>query len=458
MDQPLRVAVVGAGPAGFYAVDALLKSDIEVRCDLFDRLPTPFGLVRGGVAPDHQKIKAVARTYDALARRSEVRFFGNVVVGRDLSVTELAQRYHHIVYAVGAEDARRLGIEGEDLAGVHDATDFVGWYNAHPDHQSHTFDLAGSRRVLVVGNGNVAMDVTRVLSRSPADFASTDMSARAIGALEGSGIRDVLVVGRRGPAQAAFSPKEIKEIGSLPDVALVVAPDEVALDSVSERWLATSAPRSAHRNLAYLTARSQDPPPEPGQRRVQCVFRESPVQFLGTNGRVDRVVLERNELREDARGVPRPHPTGQRRTLDIDLVFLAIGYRGVPVPGVPFADGRGIIPNTGGRVVDPYNNRPLMGQYVVGWAKRGPSGLIGSNAADSKATVGCMLEDVEQTSPAPKDPEDLPGILAARGVRVVTYEDWQRLDAHEREVGEERGKVREKLLSVDAMLEVLGPA
>lgn len=455
-ERPLRVAVIGSGPSGFYAIAALFKADgLEADVDLFDRLPTPFGLVRGGVAPDHQKIKNVIRVYNRTAQHDRFRFFGNVELGRDISVDDLRRHYDHIVYATGNESDRKMGIPGEDLPGVHSATEFVGWYNGHPDFQDRSFDLASARRVAVVGNGNVAMDVTRVLARSPDELAPTDITAESLAVLRESRVEEVILLGRRGPAQAAFSPQEIKEVGSLEGVNLLVSEAEMDLDEISSTWLEESAAPSARRNVTYLseiagaTAGDDD-------RLVTCRFLVSPIDLqAGDDGRVRRVVIEKNELYAAEDGTPRPRGTGETETLDVDLVFKAVGYRGVPLPGVPFHERWGILPNDEGRLQTEPDGEVVPGQYVVGWAKRGPTGLIGTNSPDSTATVKKMLEDIDGVT-APADPAGAPEriveLLRERGVDFVSFDDWNRLDEDEVRLGEAQNKVREKYTDVESMM------
>ena len=458
-ERPLRVAVIGSGPSGFYAIAALFKADgVEADVDLFDRLPTPFGLVRGGVAPDHQKIKNVIRVYNRTAQHERFRFFGNVEFGRDLTVEDLGRHYDHIVYATGNESDRKMGIPGEDLAGVYSATEFVGWYNGHPDFQDRSFDLASARRVAVVGNGNVAMDVTRVLVRSPDELAPTDITAESLAVLRESAVEEVVLLGRRGPAQAAFSPQEIKEIGSLDGVSLLVSEEAMDLDEISRTWLEEGAARSAQRNVAYLTevagAEAGD-----GDRLVSCRFLVSPIELVaGDDGSVDRVVIEQNELYASDDGTPRPRGTGETETLDVDLVFKAVGYRGVPLPGVPFHERWGILPNDEGRLLTATDGDVVPGQYVVGWAKRGPTGLIGTNSPDSTATVKKMLEDIDGTTAAPdpaKAPEKIVELLRDRDVDFVTFDDWTRLDEDEVRLGEAANKVREKYTHVESMMKAV---
>lgn len=452
-DRPLRVAIVGSGPAGFYAAEALFRQkDLVARVDMLDRLPSPYGLVRYGVAPDHQKMKAVIKVYEKTAANPAFRFFGNVRLGRDVSVEDLRGAYDQIVYAVGAETDRHLGVPGEELAGSHSATEFVGWYNGHPDHRTGTYDL-GVESAAVFGVGNVAMDVARILAREPDTLADTDIADYALDALRASRIREVWVIGRRGAAQAAFSPKEIEELGTLDGVDLVVDPASLDVDEATARDLEDDT--NARKNLEYL--REKAAAGETGApRKIRLLFCASPVRLLGEGGRVTGVEVEHNALVRDERGV-RAKGTGEKRVLPVGLVFRAIGYHGIPVEGVPFDERRGIVANDAGRVVEPATARPRPGEYVVGWAKRGPSGLIGTNKGDSAATVALMLADLPSgVTGAPEPPgDDLTRRLERRGVRFVTFEDWKRLDRLEEERGRALGKIRERFLSVDEMLAAL---
>lgn len=455
-ERPLRVAVVGSGPSGFYAIGALFKSEHEVEVDLFDRLPTPFGLVRGGVAPDHQKIKNVIRVYDKTAAHENFRFFGNVKVGRDVSVAELLELYDQVVLAVGNESDRAMGVPGEELEGVYSATEFVGWYNGHPDFQDRSFGLDSATRVGVIGNGNVAMDVTRILAQSPDDLASTDITDTALETLRHSAVRDIYILGRRGPAQAAFSTKEIKEIGELETATLCIDEDAVALDELSSSWLETQ-PKSSTRNVDYLKEKAGA---EPGDgRNVHCRFLVSPMEFLGEGGKLRGVRIQHNELFAADDGTPRPRGTDREEEIELDLVFKAVGYRGVPLEGVPFHERWGIVHNDQGRVLEGEEGAAIPRLYVVGWAKRGPSGLIGTNGPDSQATVAKMLEDLDTLAGeagVARAPEGIVALLESRGVDWVTYEDWQKLDAEEVRRGEAKGKVREKFTDIHSMMTAIG--
>jgi len=455
--RPLRVAIIGSGPSGFYAAGALQNADVNATVDMYDRLPTPYGLVRGGVAPDHQKIKNVTRKYEKIASDAGFRFFGNVCLGRDIQVSDLEAHYDHIIYAVGNESDRKMGLDGEELEGVYSATEFVGWYNGHPDFRDRKFNLSEASRVAVVGNGNVAMDVARIIARAPSELASTDIAEHALSALRGSSVKEVLLLGRRGPAQAAFSPSEIKEVGNLESADLVVPEDIMKLDDITQRWLEEHAGRDARKNVAYLTDKAAAGEGT-NERKMTCHFLTSPTKFVGDNGRLTAVELVANELYADDRGTPRPRATDRIWREPVDLVFKAIGYRGVKIPGVPYHEQWGTVPNVDGRVTEYESESPIPGHYVVGWAKRGPSGLIGTNKADSELTVKAMLADLEGQT-ATQDPKKTPdaalSMLLGHGIDVVTFEDWQRLDADEIERGEAAGKIREKYTRVEEMMDAV---
>ena len=456
---PLRVAIVGAGPSAFYTAEHLLKQwRDQVSIDLFDRLPTPYGLVRGGVAPDHQKIKSVTRVYDRIAARPNVRFFGNVELGSHLTIDDLRNCYHQIVLSTGAQTDRNLGIPGEDLRGSHAATEFVAWYNGHPDYRDRKFDLSG-RGAAVIGIGNVAVDVARILSRRPEELAKTDIADYALEALRQSQIRELWLLGRRGPAQAAFTNPEIKELGELPDVDTVVLPEEVELDPLSREFLKHSGDSSIEKKIdilrSYSTRKAEGRP-----RRLTVRFLISPVEVRGDErGNVKSLRLVRNELYATDSGTLRPRSTDNFEELPVDLVFRSVGYRGVPVPGVPFDEKRGVIPNDKGRVLESSGGSPVRGVYASGWIKRGPSGVIGTNKPDALETVKCMVEDF--ASGAVLAPQ-YTGIVQAEELvrrkqpRYVSFEDWRRLDDIEITRGVELGRPRLKLTRVEDMLSALG--
>ena len=450
--NPVRIAAIGSGPSAFYAAETLFKlPGISVHVDMFDRLPVPFGLVRGGVAPDHQKIKSVVKVYEKIAQNPGFRFFGNVQIGTNLQVQDLAAHYHMVIWAIGCEADLKLGAPGEDLSGVHSATEFVGWYNGHPDFRSCKFDLANAERVALIGNGNVAMDVARILLCDPEHLASTDIAEHALATLKKSRVREVVLLGRRGPAQAAFSPKELEEITALPGVDVVVQPKEAQLDELSLRWLEQEGARSAQRNVKLveeIAGRGEGT----AARKLRCRFLVSPVELIGSDGRLTQVRLQHAVLGPDASGTPRPKPLDSFETLKADLVFKAIGYRGRPLAGVPFDEKKGIVLNAEGRVLEKAGGAPLAGHYAVGWCKRGPTGLIGTNSADSKATVEAMLADLTAGKVMRPTGNDIRALLEQRSVDFVSWQDWLLLDAWEQEQGKAKGKVRLKQPSIEALM------
>jgi ferredoxin/flavodoxin---NADP+ reductase len=453
-DNPLRVAIIGSGPAGFYAAGQLLKdSERTVQVDVFDRLPTPWGLVRAGVAPDHPNIKAVSRVYEKTAQHPEFRFYGNVEFGQDLTYDDLASRYHAVMYAVGAQTDRRLGIPGEDLPGSWAATELVAWYNAHPDYRELEFDLS-SERAVVIGNGNVAMDVTRMLASDPEELAKTDVADHALKVLRRSNVKEVVVLGRRGPAQAAFTNPELLELRDMTGADVLVDPEDCRLDPLSASTIEGEGRLTARRNVEILTEYASSPP-QGRDRRIVLRFLVSPVEILGEE-RVEAIRIVRNELFGDEQGVLRSRPTDQEEVIPCGLVFRSIGYRGVPLPGLPFDERRCVLPNEGGRVLDSAGGRPLAGQYAVGWIKRGPTGIIGTNKKDAQETVSAVFDDLEQDRlPQPADPErsSFEELLRERAPEHVTYVGWEAIDRVEREAGEPQGRPRIKLAALDELLE-----
>jgi ferredoxin/flavodoxin---NADP+ reductase len=449
-ERPLRAAVVGSGPAGFYAAGALLASeDPRVEVDMIERLPTPWGLVRLGVAPDHPNLKAVSRAYERIAKQPGFRFLGNVHVGGVLQHEDLDRLYDAVVYAFGAETDKRLGIPGEDLPGSWAATEFVAWYNAHPDFQHLSFDLSGERAV-VVGNGNVALDVARMLALTQEELAPTDATDEAIEAIASAGVREVVVLGRRGPVQASWTAPELQEMGELAGADISVDSAELELDPASEAELAEAGP-IVRRNMEILRGfAAREPTGKPC--RIVLRFRVSPVAILG-EGRVEAVEVVRNELVPDDRGRLRAVPTEDRDVIPCSLVFRSIGYRGVGLPEVPFDEERGTIPNQEGRVVE--NGQPLPGVYCAGWIKRGPTGVIGTNKKDATETVEQLLADARAgrlpNTSAP--PEAVLALLEERGAEVVAYGGWEAIDALEKGRGEPHGRPRIKLCSWDELLE-----
>jgi ferredoxin/flavodoxin---NADP+ reductase len=455
-ERPLRVAIVGSGPAGFYAADHLLRQeDLAMEVDVLDRLPTPFGLVRAGVAPDHPKIKSVIRVYEKTAARDGFRFFGNVQVGRQVSAAELAERYHAVIYAYGASTDRHLGIAGEDLLGSWPATAFVAWYNGHPDFQDLSFDLSGERAV-VIGNGNVATDVARMLALTRPELEETDTADHAIDPLADCGVREIVILGRRGPAQAAFTNPELRELGEMKDADVHVDPAEVELDDLSRAYLESEeADITTRKNVEIFTEFSRREP-EGKRKRIVLRFLRSPVEIQG-DGKVERIVVARNELYRDDSGAVRARDTGERETIECGLLLRSIGYAGVGLEGVPFDERHAVISNHGGRVTEPGESEPVLGQYAVGWIKRGPSGVIGTNKKDAQETVDNLIEDAQTGRvPSPDLAEDRSAIvelLAERAPDAVTYAGWEAIDRAERDRGEPLGRPRVKFVRIDEMLE-----
>ncbi len=450
--NPLRVAVVGAGPAGFYTAEHLQRhADVVCEIDMFDRLPTPYGLVRGGVAPDHEKIKSVTKVYERIAARPGFRFFGGVVLGHDITDDDLARHYHAIVLSVGAPIDRRMGIPGEDLAGSLSATDFVAWYNAHPDYRDLDVDLSTPHAV-VVGNGNVAVDVARILVTSVDALARTDIADHALERLRTSRVRVVTMLGRRGPAQAAFTPKEIRELGDLEGVTLRVDPADLELDERSVAALDEDGGRVMNA-LASVAGRD----PGPSDRVIELRFLTSPTELRGHGGKVTEVGVVANEL-VDQDGTLRARATDRVGTLEAGLVLRAVGYRGAPIDGYPFDERAGVIPNDAGRILTAPGGAPLPGRYVAGWIKRGPQGVIGTNKADAGETVAALLDDLAAGRlpvPAEPTPAAAEATIREHATRVVTWDDWQVIDRCERSAGEATGRPRRKFPSVAEMLGTL---
>jgi len=449
--SPLRIAIVGSGPSGFYAIDALLKKDIPVEISMFERLPAPYGLVRSGVAPDHPKLKKAIKVYTSLAQSPVFTYFGNVTVGSDISIDELKAAYHAVVLSCGAETDRKLGISGEDLPGSHTATEFVGWYNGHPDYRDREFDLSHETAV-VIGQGNVAADVSRILAKTLDELKNTDIAQHALEVLAESRIRDIYVIGRRGPAQAKFTSKELKEFGELADCTPVVDPEELVLNPASITELEDKD--NANNKKVYELFRSfAESPPGNRSRRVHFTFCKSPIEITGES-RVEKLKLEINRLsgepfNQSAEG------GGEFVELDCGILFRSIGYRGVPVAGVPFDEKRGVIPSLDGRVIE--GDSPVDQLYVSGWIKRGATGIIGTNKPDSVATIASLLEDLEKFEAMGQrsGAEEALRLLNERGIRYVSFTDWEKIDRAEVERGQPRNKPREKYTRIEEMLALL---
>lgn len=451
--RPYHVAVVGAGPSGYFAAASLLKSgsadeNRDVRVDMLEMLPTPWGLVRSGVAPDHPKIKSISAQFDKTSLDPRFRFFGNIVVGEHVHPAELAERYDAVVYATGAQSDRALGIPGEDLPGSVAAVDFVGWYNAHPHFEAMAPDVSGGRAV-VVGNGNVAIDVARILVSDPDLLAQTDIADHALDSLQARGVEEVLIIGRRGPLQAPFTTLELRELGDLEalgDVDVVVDPADFA--DITDEDL-EAAGKTVRNNVKVLRGYA-DKAPKGARRRIVFRFRTSPIEIKG-DGRVESIVLGRNELIRDADGRVSAKDTGEREEVPAQLVVRAVGYRGIPTPGLPFDERSGTIPHVDGRIEGSRN------EYVVGWIKRGPTGVIGSNKKDSADTVETLLSDLRATEPGDVAVDHLDQVrswLLERQPKLVTIEHWKLIDEHERTAGAGSGRPRVKLTNVADLLRI----
>ncbi len=447
LERPLRVAIVGTGPSGMYAADALFKSEFAVVVDAFDRLPTPYGLLRGGVAPDHQRMKSVGAYYDRVASNPGFSFYGNVTIGRDITLDELHECYDAIILSYGAETDRSLGIEGESLPGSYAATEFVGWYNGHPDYQSREFDLS-QKTAVIIGQGNVAVDVTRILAKTPQELSTSDITAHALSVLTHSKIQDIYLVGRRGPVQAAFTQLEIEELGKLDFCDVVVNSQDLVLNPASELELAQSS--KAQKNYQVLkefSERSLTGKP----KRIHLVFFRTPVSIYGQN-HVESISFGVNRL-EGVAGSQKAVLTDERDVLSTGLVFRSVGYQGCPLPGAPFDTKKCIVPNDKGQVLDE-NGQPVSGLFVTGWIKRGPSGVLGTNKGDSAETVATLLSQLATLPPCSTPTSDALSCLFERH-SVVSFDDWKKIDDHEKQLGSSLGKPREKLRSIDEMLSVI---
>ncbi len=437
----LTVAIIGSGPAGIYAAEALARVG-DVRVDVIDALPSPYGLVRYGVAPDHPKIRSIIATLRNVLEDPSVRFLGNVQVGSDLTSDELKSHYDAIIVCTGAAVDRRLGIPGEDLPGSVSATDFVAWYNGHPDTAIDRFTLDAEKAV-VIGAGNVALDVARMLLKSSEELRTTDLPDHVLFVLAASRMRDVSIVARRGPVQAKFTTKELRELGEVSGLTVAVDSRDLDLDPTSEQMLASS--QVARRNLDALQKWATAPATD-GTRLLEIAFWWRPLEVLGSD-RATGLMVERTRLDESGIAVG----TGETRCLAADMVFRSIGYLGVAFPGLPFDEGAGVVPNLDGRVLNEGVLKP--GWYVAGWIKRGPTGVIGTNRRDAHQTVTALLEDAPTLAPAPvRDSDALPELLAERGVPVVTWEGWNAIDLAEIELGQAQGRERARLVSRDDLL------
>ncbi|HEV2060608.1 MAG TPA: FAD-dependent oxidoreductase [Solirubrobacteraceae bacterium] len=446
------MAIIGAGPAGAFAASCLLRARGDAEIDLFERLPTPWGLLRGGVAPDHQEIKRLQDTFERETLQHGCRFFGNVEIGVDVSHAELMRHYTAVIYATGAQTDKSLGISGEDLPGSCAATEFVAWYNGHPDYRDLEFDLS-TKRAVVIGNGNVAADVVRMLTRSASELERTDIADHALEALRQSSVEEVVVLGRRGPAQAAFTSAELRELGHLDGVQLLIDGDELELDDISREWLDEHGTFTARTNMALLREFAARPAQRAAaRRRIALRFLRSPVAIRGT-GRVEALDVRRNEIVRSEDGLLRARPVGEEiETIECGLVLRSVGYRAVPLPEVPFDERNFVLPNERGRVMTP-DGEPLPGVYAVGWIKRGPTGILGTNKRDAEETVTCLTSDIDALpSPASPGRHEIDALLAARVPGLVTADGWRAIDVHERQRGRSELRPRVKLASSDELL------
>jgi ferredoxin/flavodoxin---NADP+ reductase len=453
-----RVAIVGAGPAGAFAAASLLRARGDAEIDLFERLPTPWGLLRGGVAPDHQEIKRLDERFDQETLGRGCRFLGNVEVGVDVSHEELARHYTAVIYATGAQTDKSLGIPGEELPGSWAATEFVAWYNGHPDYRELEFDLSAQRAV-VIGNGNVAADVARMLMLNAGELERTDVADHALAALRESSVEEVVVVGRRGPAQAAFTSAELRELGHLDGVDIRVDRADVQLDPISRQWLAQEGTFTARKNVELLSEFAARPARARVRRRIRLRFLRSPVEIRGS-AKVESIDIRRNEIVRTEDGSLRARATDEEvETIECGLVLRSVGYRAVPLPDVPFDERFFVLPNERGRVLTA-DGKPLRGVYAVGWIKRGPTGILGTNKRDAEETVGCLVEDL-RTGALPPPNDDLgqiDALLAERKPDLVTIEGWRAIDGQELELGQSQERPRVKLASREELLAAAGAA
>ncbi|TWS28395.1 NADP oxidoreductase [Tsukamurella conjunctivitidis] len=447
--KPLRVAIVGSGPSGFFAAGNLLEQDdLDVQVDVFDRLPTPFGLVRYGVAPDHPAIKSVTKIFDRTAQHENFRYFGNVEIATDIQASELAQWYDAVIYAIGASGGRRLEVEGAWLPGNHPSSDFVGWYNGHPDRCDLDVDL-GVERAVVIGNGNVALDAARILVTDTDKLSGTDMAEHALEALHGSSVREVVVLGQRGAEHAAFTPSEVAELGKLPGVDVIVDPADVPAEDKERDKARPPVQRNNLKQLRKLAAQE----PTGADRRIVLKFLRS-VVGIGGDERVRTVSVATNALVEGEDGTVEAQPTGAVAEHAAGLVIHAVGYHGTPIPGIPFDTERGVFRNADSRIVG-YDGAPLPGHYVVGWIKRGPSGVIPTNRDCARDTVSVLLSDVAEGKLVRSDFDgaQVEQLIVDRVPNLVEYDGWMAIDAHETALAEEDARPRVKLTSVDAMID-----
>ncbi|KAL1823026.1 hypothetical protein ACET3Z_009804 [Daucus carota] len=462
--HPLRVCVVGSGPAGFYTAEKMLKAHQNAEVDIVDRLPTPFGLVRSGVAPDHPETKIVTNQFSRVAHNDRFSYIGNVTLGSSISLSELRDLYHVVVLAYGAESDRAFGIPGEDLSGIHSAREFVWWYNGHPDCSNLVPDLKSTDTAVVLGQGNVALDVARLLLRPTTELATTDIASSALDALYESSIRKVYLVGRRGPVQAACTAKELREILGIKDLYIHIQNVDLLTTPADEEEMKSNRIRRRVYELLSKAASSETSGPSPVQRELHFVFYRKPDKFVESNeksGHVAGVQLEKTVLR--GTGIQTAVGTGQFEELGCGLVLKSIGYKSVPVDGLPFDHHKGIVPNVMGRVLSNNLEETTQferGLYVSGWLKRGPTGIVATNLYCAEETVASITEDIKKGDIISANALAKPGkdglihILDDRNVKIVPFSSWEKIDDEEKRLGSFVGKPREKLQSWNELLRV----
>ncbi len=455
--KKLRVAIIGSGPAGFYSAERVFKkSPFPASIDMFDLLPTPHGLVRHGVAPDHQKIKSVSKVYDRIASNPGFRFFGFVEFGRDVTLADLKRRYHQIVFSTGAQTDKKIDIPGENLTGSHTATEFVAWYNGHPHSSDLDFDMSCGRAV-VVGVGNVAVDVARMLCLGADELSKTDIADYALKKLASSNIREIYIIGRRGPAQAAFTNPELRELGNISGVHVVTNEKDMRLDPLTKEALEKKPDAAVEKKLETL--RGFLPRARKDAEKTLCLrFLLSPVRIDSDgDGKVSGITFVKNRLTRKNDGSISAVATDRTERIETGLVFRSIGYRGVSLTDVPFDEKAGVIPNSSGRVLDRRGGKPLEGLYTTGWIKRGATGIIGTNKADSAETVDLMIEDfVAGGSFKPDLPENsIEKLLEKKKPDFVSYRKWSALDKRETARGGKTGRPRVKYTSIEEIMKAL---
>ncbi len=446
-----RVAIVGSGPAGFFAADHLFKNnELNIEIDMYDKLPTPFGLVRSGVAPDHQKIKTVTKVYDKIAANPKFKFFGLIEYGHHITLEDLKHHYHQVLFATGAQTDRRLNIPGEDLNRSHTATEFVAWYNSHPDFADLEFDLSGEK-IAIIGMGNVAVDVARILCRSEEELSKTDIAGYAFEKLVNSNVKEVFMIGRRGPAQAAFTNPELKELGNLDIADCLILKEESQLDDLTTQYLSDNPERSIERKVEMISEYSNHTKTK--EKSLTIRFLLSPTEIIpDEDGNVKAIKLVKNALSKSDDGSLRPKATEENEILEVDMVFRSIGYSGIPLPEIPFKESWGIIPNKNGRITDISEENTLTGLYCTGWIKRGPTGVIGTNKTDSAETVALMIEDINNNNtfqPENTESEKIEALIKERNPEYIDYEDWLKIDSEEIARGEKVGRPRVKFTKID---------